>query len=711
MVPVYTITTVSSLSEAAREGKKIVERYEHGKAYYPTPIQNLLETLCHYCTVLQDVAVVLDEYREVLPQRNSFASKVETCKTFLEDFLGNGSKKGSVEHVESPGIAMKTKDLVLKVWRRRNTDSSPSSPLNHENPDNIKRCKALEYELQLDMNKLLTYIVLKALRRSVILDNENSGDTLTKYERDCIQKGLLQPSKFGPAAAGRSPAHLGVSEDEPFEVIYRKLLRLRSMYERARNRAIHVPGATENLEPLRSMVEAIWQVMNRRVGQTARQFRIPTRMIFEGSSTTFMQIMLELTNESQHLTTNTSEFRQRRDSVLYPTLSPTTSQHGSYYNLSPRAVRQGSTSSISVSPSMSTPFTSPFSSVGLGGSATSFTPLPMSSLPSQTARMTLNAGVRQEVDIYLQSWRCIKLVDNSRLVHWDSIYNSQKVVHTVPRESIPGIQHSIHARREFEVFFSGNPHHVVHYENDRPDFEDDFLPSYRFLTEDFGIQFMSDLRDKTLLVYFETDVIWSDRHPHKEKGHDRGMARNVCILLWQDKEWPYRHSISFPANSISVHQVEYPVLRFHEARMQSENVRLDARDENYLPADPTEEELEAAQMVPPVKVPLWLRIQFSGRSPRPQAERFVNMWNIAWREDHITRPKPPTPAADALLSPGGTVLPAELPWGQAEPQEAHSEHVVPENELPEGPFQMTLGETPNRPEYFATPELEGSHVP
>jgi hypothetical protein len=165
MVPIYTVGTVSSVSEAAKEAEKIVERYQPGLEYYPLPIRRLLETIGHYGTVLQDVSVVLEQYREALPQRNSFGSKLDNCKKLIEDFPS--SRKNSTSHEELHNIATRTKEAVKKVLtagtRSRHSESNSSGSSYHGGIDMNKRCKALNHELELDINKLLSYIVLKAL--------------------------------------------------------------------------------------------------------------------------------------------------------------------------------------------------------------------------------------------------------------------------------------------------------------------------------------------------------------------------------------------------------------------------------------------------------------------------------------------------------------------------------------------------------------------
>lgn len=161
MAPIYTITTVSSVSEAAKEAERIVETYRPGLEYYPQPIRQLLETISNYGIVLQDVSVVLDQYREALPQRNSFASKLDACKKLIEDFPS--ARKDSIGH-ESLSIATKTKGVVRKVLTRsRHSETNILVGPSHDGADKTKRCKALNHELELDINKLLSYIILKAL--------------------------------------------------------------------------------------------------------------------------------------------------------------------------------------------------------------------------------------------------------------------------------------------------------------------------------------------------------------------------------------------------------------------------------------------------------------------------------------------------------------------------------------------------------------------
>jgi hypothetical protein len=134
-----------------------------------------------------------------------------------------------------------------------------------------KRAQILKDGLSLEIQKLLTFILLFALRRTIPVGDASSS-TLNSLRptvaRARVQESLERPSRFALAATGQTSTRFmseDVSEGDTIEICFRRLLRLRSLYERETSMAA-VNGQPENIEPLQRMLESIWQTLCVRAG-------------------------------------------------------------------------------------------------------------------------------------------------------------------------------------------------------------------------------------------------------------------------------------------------------------------------------------------------------------------------------------------------------------------------------------------------------------
>lgn len=104
---------------------------------------------------------------------------------------------------------------------------------------------------------------------------------------------------------------------------------------------------------------------------------------------------------------------------------------------------------------------------------------------------------------------------------------------------------------------------------------------YEFTTVDSSVQFQGDIRGKTLLDYYDVDVVWSDVNSRTDRfGSVRGMGMVQRLKLWRDS-YSNLHSITVFANRSSRQYHEYEVHWFEpEFRSRDDRgkqVRLNVR--------------------------------------------------------------------------------------------------------------------------------------
>jgi hypothetical protein len=125
----------------------------------------------------------------------------------------------------------------------------------------------------LEIQKFLTFILLFALRRTVPVGDASSSTLNSQrptFARVRDQERLERPSRFALAATGQTSANFmveDVGEGDTIEICFRRLVRLRSLYERETSMAA-VNGQPENIaiEPLQQTLESIWHTLCVRAG-------------------------------------------------------------------------------------------------------------------------------------------------------------------------------------------------------------------------------------------------------------------------------------------------------------------------------------------------------------------------------------------------------------------------------------------------------------
>lgn len=95
---------------------------------------------------------------------------------------------------------------------------------------------------------------------------------------------------------------------------------------------------------------------------------------------------------------------------------------------------------------------------------------------------------------------------------------------------------------------------------------------YEFTTVDSSVQFQGGIRGKTLLDYYDVDVVWSDVNSRTDRfGSVRGMGMVQRLKLWRDN-YSNLHSITVFANRSSRQYHEYEVHWF-ESEFRSRDDR------------------------------------------------------------------------------------------------------------------------------------------
>ena len=151
--------------------------------------------------------------------------------------------------------------------------------------------------------------------------------------------------------------------------------------------------------------------------------------------------------------------------------------------------------------------------------------------------------------------------------------------------------HTLHARHrpysdpaDMERFLTFRTPHRMRYtgENGTVVYDGVAQVKYEFTTVERSIQFQGDIRGKTLLYYYDVDVVWSDVNARTDRfGSVRGMGLVQRLKLWRDN-YSNLHSMTIFANRSSREYHEYEIRSFDpEFRSKDDRakqVRLNVRD-------------------------------------------------------------------------------------------------------------------------------------
>lgn len=141
----------------------------------------------------------------------------------------------------------------------------------------------------------------------------------------------------------------------------------------------------------------------------------------------------------------------------------------------------------------------------------------------------------------------------------------------VTRDAVPVddvFPHTLHARHrpysepaDMERFLTFRAPHRIRYtgEDGSVAYDGVLQVKYEFTTVDSSVQFQGDIRGKTLLDYYDVDVVWSDVNSRTDRfGNVRGMGMVQRLKLWRDN-YSNLHSITVFANRSSRQYHEYEV--------------------------------------------------------------------------------------------------------------------------------------------------------
>jgi len=149
----------------------------------------------------------------------------------------------------------------------------------------------------------------------------------------------------------------------------------------------------------------------------------------------------------------------------------------------------------------------------------------------------------------------------------------------VPQDDVH--PHTLHARHrpyteasDLERFISFNePHRIRYRDEDGTVVHDDVIPvKYEFTTVESSVRFQGNIRAKSLLDYYDVDVIWSDVHSRTDRfGSVRGMGLVQRLKMWTDN-YTNLHSFTIFANRTVGDYLDYEVQWF-DADLRSRDDR------------------------------------------------------------------------------------------------------------------------------------------
>jgi hypothetical protein len=136
----------------------------------------------------------------------------------------------------------------------------------------------------------------------------NNDNQRAALGREQIRQRLERPSRFALAVTGQASMESMIEElpdDDDFDIWFTRLLRVRAMYEREMSMAV-IQNRSENLEPLRQMLNSLWRALCIRVGlatldgPTPPLPRDPHRLL-EAPMRNFNDAVLDIGEQSMHL--------------------------------------------------------------------------------------------------------------------------------------------------------------------------------------------------------------------------------------------------------------------------------------------------------------------------------------------------------------------------------------------------------------------------
>ncbi|KAF2468447.1 uncharacterized protein BDR25DRAFT_344192 [Lindgomyces ingoldianus] len=583
------------LYQTAKKAKQIWNAFTDEFENAPTRVRELIETCDYLSKVLCDFTSLLEEYEEAYPQEESFDRKLLECQAFIDRYW---SLKGDyLTELQTHRLGLGSRRTWKQVWQ--------TTRYAYDN----KRAQELKDGLCLEIQKLLAFTVVFALRRSApvnySLDLSNARDRTIAANSPRprldtpLRLALLQPSQE-PELIG---LHCQLLE---FQALFRDLVGVRYSYEREMNSALQW-GRPTNIDPIRERLESIWHKLYVRSGLINEDSPTPplprdSRELLEAPARSYDQLVINTAAPSMHgglrTSTDVRQSLQRTNRTRPPNSFQSRPHPPSTYAPSSSGCRTSSITTTSLyNTSEVTPRTTPYLTAEQGSPTVADSLLPestMSTILSPVATISSSTLPILQRQIKLLSW-AVRVVAESHFVEWSTENSTEKLIHFLPHAAFPHVYHS-RTLQSLDVTF-GECHQVVLTSSDATVYERHIMVEYYFSSHDKRDKFQGDIRDMTHIKAFDVDVIWSNLHPKYDGWHHlAGIARLEKLNLWQSNRFPYHYSLSFLASATSGEQQEYPLSSFSnppvytqrskEARLYLRGRRTTSDTPNDTPVSP-----------------------------------------------------------------------------------------------------------------------------
>ncbi|MCJ1477787.1 hypothetical protein MMC13_006460 [Lambiella insularis] len=536
--------SVTELLQAINKGKDIYNAFRDEYENAPARICELIDTLNYLTAVLQDVQSLLDQYGDVYPQEANFGRKLDEVEAFIGKY--KTLKRAYGETAAKKSFAVKVRGTWLQAWQTA-----------HYALDD-QRARDLKDGLQLEIQKLLLFILVFALRRTVRVSrftasNQASGIARTDQQARRPPARPIEP--WEPLNIEAPYADQG--SDDSFDGLFRRLLSVRYTHEREMNLAVQ-EQREPNLEHMHRNLELIWHTLNVRAGLAAENGRappLPRPRLLEAPSQNYSDTIVNSANSSIHtsiysgsgfhlLPSSPPSLRRRLSSAASFSPSITSNRQSSFSDASPALPRNSTAQTSPRTPSIYS--RRPLApSINLGDPA----------LPLWTATINLPIpNASRLCPIRLRDWE-IRSSNSGGCLVWIAETDTEILEHYLPPEVFPRTLHSCHQEMLHVTFYE--PHHLVFSNQDGPQLNNRYEVDYVFECEERRNLFQADLRGKDLIETLDINTIWSEREPRKY-----GEATFQDLKIWQDRHHPFSHTISFFASSTVNKVLEFPVLWF-----------------------------------------------------------------------------------------------------------------------------------------------------
>ncbi|KAF2259817.1 hypothetical protein CC78DRAFT_585496 [Lojkania enalia] len=573
------------LYQTARKAKQIWDAFHGEFDNAPARVRELVETCDYLSRVLFDFCSLLEQLGENYPHERNFDRKLEECRKFIDEYW---ALKDDYQTKFVPGRTRTWKQIwySLQCFPFQN----PISVENHDRQTtkyvyDTKRAQELKDGLSLEIQKLLAYTVVFALKRSAPVNYSasisNARSRIVAYDEPI--PALDTSSRLAIPPIPQESELEGLRHElAEFQGLFQDLVGIRYSYEREMNSAVQ-RNEPANIEPIRQRLELVWHRLYVRSGLIAEDSPTPPlprdpRELLEAPARNYDRLVINTAAPSLHdgLRTNTNvrQFAERgvERVGIDPTLSRNHSSHirshiPSTYSSSSVSYPTSRTSSV-IAPSLfsisdatahTTPYTTPYLAAGQSTETADDSLLPQPAIPSAekpVARIYLHI---QQEPLNLVSWT-VKTVHESRLVEWETDSNDYHLLHEVPNSAFPHIYHST-TSQNLDVTFD-DPHKISLVSGDMTLYSGSTLVEYTFFSPNDRDTFQAHIRNMTHVNAFDIDVIWSNIDKKTSWGNLAGMATLEKLNLWQSDIYPYYHSLSFVASRTTGEQTEYPLLAF-----------------------------------------------------------------------------------------------------------------------------------------------------